>query len=248
MVKRFAPVGVIVFCLLATCGTLCQSERPSSDVPPDVQSQQMPVSKSLPDAPLVQPSTQAKGFAAYVDQVRKPPTLGTVGVTSDSIRLTGWGHIASIPQVSFTAPSKAQTKSSNFMVKYLYPSVLKQRVRYQPSGSGSFVNRAAYAASRIFITRDEIGRGRLNTAYVLGALTSVAIQTAHRPYWSRSPSSPFNDFGSTIGGDAGISLLHEFGPGIRQIVRVHEPKFVSKTQLRITHDQNPKEVVSTHAR
>src|SRR5712692_1802688 len=50
----------------------------------------------------------------------------------------------------------------------------------------------------------------------LGALTSVAIATAYRPYWARSTSATFRTFGSTIGSDAGINLFHEFGPGIRQ--------------------------------
>lgn len=44
-----------------------------------------------------------------------------------------------------------------------------------------------------------------------------------------------------------MSFLHEFGPGIRQIVRVHEPKFVSRIQLRSTHE-SPKEVVPIPAR
>ena len=110
------------------------------------------------------------------------------------------------------------------------------------------MGRATYAASRIFITRDDSGKGRLNTSYFLGALTSVAVQTAYRPYWARSSSATFNNFGSTIGSDAGINLFHEFGPGIRQIVKGHAPKFVSRIEERITHDQNPREIVSTPAR
>jgi len=110
------------------------------------------------------------------------------------------------------------------------------------------MGRATYAASHIFVTRDDSGKKRLNTSYFLGVLSSVAIHSADRPYWARSPSAPFNDFGSTIGNDAGINLLHEFGPGIRQMVKGHTPRFVFKIEQRITHDQNLKEVVSSPAR
>jgi len=53
------------------------------------------------------------------------------------------------------------------------------------------------------------------------------VATAYRPYWARSASSTFKTFGSTIG-DAGIHIFHEFRPEIRQMVKGHTPKFVSK--------------------
>ena len=74
------------------------------------------------------------------------------------------------------------------------------------------------------------------------ALTSVAIATAYRPYWARSTSATFNNFGTTIGSDAGINVLHEFGPGIRQMVKAHTPKFVSRIEEHITGDQFPRDV------
>jgi hypothetical protein len=75
-------------------------------------------------------------------------------------------------------------------------------------------------------------------------LTSVAISTAYRPYWTRSTSATFKTFGSTIGSDVGINLLHEFGPGIRQMVKGRAPKFVSRIEERIIHDQKEREVVN----
>ena len=88
----------------------------------------------------------------------------------------------------------------------------------------------------------------MNTKYLLGVLSSVASATAYRPYWARSSSETFNNFGSTIGSDAGINVLHEFGPGIRQVVKGLTPKFVSRIGDRITHDQTPMGVVSIPAR
>jgi hypothetical protein len=207
--------------------------------------------RSLPDAPSVQLPTQAEKFQTFVDEVRSPLTLGTAGINAGVMRETELGHVTPVPQVSFAAPYKAafnQKESSIFFGKYLYPSLLKQNLRYHPSTSGSFMGRATYAASRIFIMHDESGRGRLNTSYFLGVLTSVAIHTAYRPYWARSASATSNNFGSTIGSDAGINLFHEFGPGIREIVKGCAPKFVSRIEERIANDQTAREVVSTAAR
>jgi len=137
--------------------------------------------------------------------------------------------------------------SSAFLDKYLVPSLLQKNLRYHPSTSASFMGRASDAASRIFITRDDSGKGRLNTSYFLGVLTSVAIHTAYRPYWTRSTSATFNNFGSTIGSDAGLNLFHEFRPGILSIVRSHSPKFVSRFGAALTNVP-PSTVVSTPAK
>jgi hypothetical protein len=95
------------------------------------------------------------------------------------------------------------------------------------------MGRATYAASRILFTQDNSGRGSLNTSYFLAVLSSAAAHTAYRPYWRRSVSEPFSDFGSTIGNDAGMNLLHEFGPGLQQLMKSHAPKFVSRIEERL---------------
>ena len=254
MVKRTAPIRVISFMLLAVCGALCQ-KRPSVDLlqelqfdgsnSPEAQRQEMRAWESLPDAPSsVQPPTQAERFRPFVNEASSPVTLAAVGASAGVMRETELGHITPGLQPSLTAHYQAafiQKESSNFVDKDPYPSLLKQNLRYLPSTSDSFMGRATYAASRIFITRDDSGKGRLNTRYFLGVLTSVASATAYRPYWARSSSETFNNFGSTIGSDAGLNVLHEFGPGIRQMVKGFTPKFVSRIEERITHSQTPRE-------
>jgi hypothetical protein len=261
MVKRIALIRVISFFLLAAYAALCQSKRPSADLlqglqfdgsnSPEVQRQEMLTWRSLPDAPSVQPSTQAQTFHTFVNESGSPLTLGVVGINAGVMRETERRLVTPGPQPNLTALYKAvfiQKESSTVFDKFLYSSLLKQNLRYHPSTSRSFMGRATYAASRIFITRDDSGKRRLNTSYFLGVLSSVAMHTAYRPYWARSTAAPFNDFGSTIGNDAGINLFHEFGPGIRQMVKGHTPNFVSRIEDRITHDQTPREVVSSPAR
>jgi hypothetical protein len=135
---------------------------------------------------------------------------------------------------TFSEPAiSGQKESKTLFDKYLNPSSAKQLPGYRSTSDGSLMGRATYAASRIFVTRDESGKGRLNTSYLLQALTSVAADTASRPYWRRSPTGSVSDFGSTVGNDAGINVWHEFRPGIEQLMKSHTPKFISKIEERI---------------
>jgi hypothetical protein len=247
---------------LAACGALCQSERPSVNLlpglrvegsnSPEVQRPEMRTWRSLSDAPSsIQPPRRAERFPTFVDEMGSPLTLGAVGVSAGAMLGTEMGNVTPGPRSTFTAPYKAaftQEESSTFFGKHLYPPLLKHDPRYYASSSDSFMDRASYAASRIFVTRDDSGKGRLNTSYFLGVLTSVAIHSAYRPYWTRSTSATFNDFGLTIGSDAGMNIFHEFGPGIRQMVKGHTPKFVSGIKESITNRQTPRGVVSTPGR
>jgi hypothetical protein len=253
MVKRMAPIRVISFVLLAACGGLCQSKRPSVDLlqadnlnSSEVQRQEMRTWRSLPDAPSVLLRTHPDRFQTFLVEARSPLTRGTVGINASLMRETELGHVTPRLQPNFATSDKRVStgkEGSGFLERYLYPSLLKPNLRYHPSTSSSFVGRATDAASRMFVARDDSGKGRLNCSYFLGVLTSVAIHTAYRPYWARSTSATFNNFGSTIGSDAGISLFHEFGPGIRQMVKGHPLKGGSGTGERLTQDQKPRGVV-----
>jgi hypothetical protein len=210
MVKRIAPVGVVSFVLLAACGAVCQNVR-----------------ESLPDSPSVQAPTQAQGFNGFVEGARSPFEFGAMGSNSEAVRQGG-----------FAVPNKAvsnQEESKTIFEKYLRPSSLKQQSGDHSSDSGSLMGRATYAASRIVVMRDGSGKARLNTSYLLRTLTSVAADTASRPYWRRSLGEPFSDFGSTVGNDAGMNVWHELGPGIQQLMKSHAPKYVSKIEARVGH-------------
>ena len=252
MLKRIAPIRVISFLLLAACGALCQIPFPDSPQgdgsnPREAERLGMLVWTSLPDAPSVQHPRQAENFQMFVRGAHSHATLRGIGINGGAFREIELGRFVPRLQPAFTASytlTFPQKESSNLFGKYLYPSLLNRTLRYRRSSSIGFVGRAADAASRIFIVRDDSGKRRLNTPYFLGMLTSVAVHTAHRPYWARSTSATFSNFGSTIGNDAGASLLQEFEPGIRQMLKGHAPQFVSRMEERIVGNQNLSEVVS----
>jgi len=252
VVKQTAPIRVISFVLLAACGALCQKLPPSDRLqgsqfdgsnPPELERQEMRAAGSLPDAPsTVQPPTHEERVFTF-NAAGSPLTRGALGFGAGVMPETELGHFTTGPQrnsTTFYEVAFTQKESSAFLGKYLYPPLLKQDTRYNASTSDSFMGRASYAASRMFVTRDDSGKARLNTRYFLGVLSAVAMHAAYRPYWARSPSETFNNFGSTIGGDAGINVFHEFRPGIRQMLKGLTPKFVSGIEERITHDQIPK--------
>lgn len=213
------PIRVAGFILVAACGAFCQ-QIPSKAA-----------SSSLPDAPSVVASAKAESRQTFTG------AAGPRAITTDS-GMTGklaLGNTAR-PAQSFALVHKvegAQQTSGDFFDKYLYPSLLKRNLSYHPSSSDSLTGRAVYAASRIFVTRDDSGKGRVNTSYFLGVLTSAAVHMANRPSWNRSASTPFSDFGSTVGNDAGMNLLHEFRPGLEQLMKSHAPRFVTRIEERV---------------
>ena len=193
----------------------------------------------LPDAPQPQPVTSFDKFQAFVEQASSPLTFGAAGLNAVALREIQ-EHAPPGMQSSFTTlyeASVVQKESSAFFGKFVYPSLLKQDPRYYPSTSRNVAARAAYAASRLVITRNDQGKATINTSYLLGVLSSAAVATAYRPYWARTSSAVFADFASTIGSDAGMNIFHEFWPAIRQRLEGHAPRFVQKiekTSSRIT--------------
>ena len=257
MVKRIAPIRVVSLVLLAACGAVCQKPPPVDSLQglqfggsdsPQMPRQERRTWSSLPDAPS---SVQPPPGERFHPSVKESGTFGAVGVSAGAMRSTELGRVTPGPEPGLTAHYQlafVQKQSSTFLGKYLDPSSLQQNARYYASTSDSFMGRASYAASRIFVTRDDSGKGRLNTRYFLGMLTSVAIHTAYRPYRMRSTSDTFNNFGSTMGSDAGMNVFHEFRPGIRQMVKGLTPKFVSRIGERITHDPTRRDIISIPAR
>ncbi len=173
MVKRIAPIRVISFFLLAACGALCQSERPSADL---LQKLQFDGSNSLRmqrgrcvcgDHYLMlrrgQPPKTAVNPHTFVDEARSPLTLGALGISTGVTRETELGHVSPGPQPSLAVLYRVmfiQKRSNAFLGKYLYPSLLRQDPHYYyPSTSGTFMGRASYAAHAFLSHVTTPGRG-----------------------------------------------------------------------------------------
>jgi hypothetical protein len=203
MVKRMAPIWIGCFLLIGAGAAVRQS-----------------VGQSLPDAPLAQLASlpeRANEFGEIADSTLKFNGIGTPGVQPEVFDM-------------FERPSRQEDPNAIFR-KYLSPR--KQPVNYYSANSGSVLGRATYAASRTVVLRDASGKGRLNTSYLLRALTAVAKDEASTPYWRRHRADAFSDFGSTVGNDAGMNVLHEFAPALQQVMKSHTPRVIAELAGRL---------------
>jgi hypothetical protein len=200
--------GIFALVLLTASSALCQPfDKPNP-------------ANSLPDAPSVQTSTTTEMFRAFLD------TPGLPVDTRNSVN----------PEWHFD-PGHFEYEGVDVQSE---PENSAGRIRlfasghsYHASAGNGLLGRTIHAASSMVITHDDNGKTRLNTPYLLTVLTSAVAHSAYRPYWKRSVSQPFSDFGSTVGSDAGMNVFHEFEPGILQLVKTHEPKFVSRIEGHI---------------
>lgn len=208
MVKRISHVrfACVCFVTLTASAALSQSEQPSR------------LANSLPDAPSAQVSTSVHRFQPVIFGASQPILM------------------ASLPKAAaFQEALPARKTSEPLFFKHLYSPSASSNSRYRASDSDTLLGRATDAASRIFVTQDETGRRRINTTYFLRVATSIAAHNAERTYRARSSTAPLGDFGSTVGNDAGMNLLHEFGPAFRKAATSHLPVFVSRIGERIIH-------------
>ncbi len=181
---RTAVIRIIAFFLLAAGVAVCQ-KGPSVDG-------ETRTWNSLPDAPSwVQ--LQADRFHAFAKEANSPLKVGAAGISAGMKRdftlgVQARGVQASQADLYLPLPAQKESGASAFFGKRLYPLLLKQAARHYPLTGDSFLGRASYAASRMFVMRNDSGKRRPNTSFFLRALTSVATHSgnANRPYWAQS--------------------------------------------------------------
>jgi len=209
-----AATRIISFLLLVSCSALCQ------------QPYRLNTANSLPDAPSLQTAAgqtpaPAPTLHAFLDTARLP--VDTLNSASGDLGHFEYGHFEYEEQ-------PVEREAGGLPAKAF---LLRSNQSYHTSTSSSLLGRATYAASSIVIVHDDDGGRKLNTPYLLTVLTSAVAHSAYRPYWRRSVTQPFSDFGSTVGSDAGMNVFHEFEPGILQLVKNHEPRFVTKIEEKV---------------
>ena len=220
---RQAVIGSLVVGILAAGAAVCQqvNVRPKTSI-------------SLPDAPSASLS-RSSHLSFGIASTRALPASAILR----SFRpLAGLQRLLTADRNDFlneaaVAAYKEPSPSDDAFRRYLYTAWHVPALHYHTPAESSLMRRATEAASQTFLARNPEGKARLNTPYVLGVLGSAVLNTAYRPYWNRPVSAPFSDFGSRVGNDAGMNLLHEFGPGLQQVLKSHAPKFVSRFEASV---------------
>lgn len=111
----------------------------------------------------------------------------------------------------------------NMMTESIMPSLLHEDPRYFRIGHGSKKHRAAYALTRIFVSKTDEGVRCFNFAEVLGNSAAVAISNAYYPD-TRDVSDNVERLGIALATDAFSQVMKEFWPDVKHwMFHRHEP-------------------------
>ncbi len=108
----------------------------------------------------------------------------------------------------------ADNESGLFFQAYLLPTIFHQDPRYYRRPELPGLRRAAYAASRTILTRDDNGHTAFNVSYLAGGLISTGISNTYYPFNERGIRDTAVRWGGGILTDSGLMVLHEFWPEI----------------------------------
>ena len=114
--------------------------------------------------------------------------------------------------------STADQLIGNILTESVLPSLLHQDPRYLRKGEGTKKARVGYAATRIFVAKNDNGRWAFNYSEVLGNALSAGIANAYYP-GERSVSDNIQRLYSQLATDAISQVLKEFWPDIKR--RMH---------------------------
>jgi hypothetical protein len=120
----------------------------------------------------------------------------------------------------------ANTETSIFFSKFLFPWIFKQDPRYFRMQEGPIAKRGLYAISRIVVTRTDSGGSAFNASRVFGRLAAKAISNSYIPPERRGVWTTLRRTRDCLISDAAMSLAREFWPDIRDKIlgkRVPKP-------------------------
>lgn len=126
--------------------------------------------------------------------------------------------------------SLADTEARKFIQSFALSSVLHQDPRYFRSHSQNHLMRAAYAVSRVAITRSDSGKEVFNSSELLGTLFTASLQNSYYPGRQRGLERTMERFWTSFTSDATSNLLKEFWPDIRRLFRKHAPGPMKKIE------------------
>jgi hypothetical protein len=220
------------------CGQPSQTEqaeaKPAPGLQPTAPTQSTHLSGEVPLAQRpYQSLTPKQKFTVFVQQIYSPYTLGTVAFNALQAQASGDWYTYGGGMQGYGkryGASLANDESGVFFGWFLYPTLFHQDPRYPLKGTGNFFGRAAYAMSRVLITRGDSGKQQFNYSLVMATFTASGVANAYYPRNLRG-------FGNTVAGasmglvsDAGMNMLREFWPDIRNRLRKHEPERIKKME------------------
>lgn len=201
-----------------------QSAGTASSVPTTKQGTTASNASQTSDAPLTPDEKMRRAFkAAFLSP--RPYAFAAVGAAITESREQHQPQKDNSDRVadglSRFAINFATGSTSTLLGSGVYPALFKQDPRYYPSHKKGFGARAAYAASRVFVTRSDKGQSEPNYSWLGGNLSADALANIwerNTPGHTRIGVRPtFTRFGTGIGLQMLSNIVfREFWPDIRK--------------------------------
>ncbi len=186
---------------------------------------------TVQSAQHVPPLTAREKFSIVArssfDRVEYPYVAFLAGISQAMNSEPGYGQGAAGYGKRYGA-AFADNTIENFMTGAILPSAFHQDPRYFQLGRGSFKQRAAYAVSRLFVTRSDRGYDQFNVSELLGSAITAGIGNAYRPAEDRTIGHTIGVWLSQLGWDALAITGKEFWPDIRRKLQKRRATHISQ--------------------
>ncbi len=190
--------------------------------------------ESRPPTPLpYQALSKRQKFNVFVQHTYSPYTLAGAAFDAGLAQATGSWHSYGGGMEGYGkrfGASLADSESGAFFGRFLFPVLLHEDPRYLRSASQDTMPRIGYALSRVLVTHDDRGNKRPNFSLILSVFASSGLGNTYYPREERG----FGDTTVRAGGDlvsgAGMNVLREFWPDIKQKFKKHEPKRIQRLE------------------
>jgi hypothetical protein len=128
----------------------------------------------------------------------------------------------------------ADREAQTFFSSFMFASVLHQDPRYFRMGPGHSVwERAAYAASRVLVTRSASGGSTPNSSLWMGTLLARSLTNAYYPSQERGFSDTMSRVSGSLLSTAQTNLTREFLPDLVKIFHKHEPEKMKELEEKM---------------
>jgi hypothetical protein len=112
----------------------------------------------------------------------------------------------------------ADQASGSYFTEAIVPALTHEDPRYYTLGYGGFFHRAAYALSRVAITKTDSGGRHINTSELLGNGLEAGLANLYYPPEERSLSNTAKNWATQLEAACLNNVIREFWPDIRRKV------------------------------
>ena len=171
-----------------------------------------------------QPLTTKEKFQVFLHSTYSPYTFINAGLNEATEGITGMhlrehGYESGFRGIAQRYGIELSTNETDvFFQRFLFPTLLKQDPRYLRNPDLPMSSRILYSVSRTLITKSDDGGETFNGSHVLGEAASRAVSDLYVPGERQGIGALATGVSFNLLQDAGMNLLREFWPDIRQKV------------------------------